>query len=726
MILKFSYDASVNSAPAEFKTALQKAADILDRVITNNISETIQVGWGETAGSKIPSNALASGGSASTGVTISYSQLTTALTATAKANGCSYIVANLPATDPINGSNSYSVCQAQAAALNISDPYASTIAGSIGFGSNINWAYSQSSIGRSQYDFIGAAMHEITHALGRVSGVSIPQYGVVSSLDLYTYASAGLLQANLGNSSQTAGGYFSINGGVTNLNNMDAAANGDPIDWASSVRGDSFGSGTSGVAGLLTNTDLLVLQAMGFNVPTAIGPYPSSGSVAVFLANLSNIATSGFSISDTATNVAVNIDSLKQNLGKLSSIALTDSNALSITSIQFSADVAVLGLISQNYSLNVTGVSAGSASTLLTNSHVSKVGITDSSTNIASNLDTLSGLASKISAIAITDSTPMSINATQLTADAGVLAEINSAYSLAVSGVAAANVNTIISTNTHVNSVSITDTNVNFLSNLNALNSNVSHISSITLTDSNALAITPTQQAADSQLLSKIVGGYTIAPNTVTLQSLGSTYIASPNQTISGTGGINSVVFSEPSSNFTVSITGSSATLVDTIGGYGTENLNNIQRVKFSGGTAIALDFQPGQDGFLTVMIIGTAFGADKVSNYFAPGVSLYDAGQTNLQIAALIEQLGLIETQIGSTSNKAWVDFVYQNVIGVPPDTTAEATYVNALNSGTYTKAGLLALAAGVADAGGGTLATQINLVGTLQAHGLSYTPVA
>ena len=135
------------------------------------------------------------------------------------------------------------------------------------------------------------------------------------------------------------------------------------------------------------------------------------------------------------------------------------------------------------------------------------------------------------------------------------------------------------------------------------------------------------------------------------------------------------------------------------------------------------MDFQQGQNGHLTAMMIGTAFGASKVSAYFAAGVSLYDAGQTNLQVATLIEQLGLIESQIGSTSNTAWLDFVYKNVVGVAPDSASEASYVNALNNGTYTKASLLALAAGVADNGAGSLAAQINLVG-LQAHGLSYYP--
>lgn len=221
---------------------------------------------------------------------------------------------------------------------------------------------------------------------------------------------------------------------------------------------------------------------------------------------------------------------------------------------------------------------------------------------------------------------------------------------------------------------------------------------------------------------SVIVNDTSVTPNNAVTLTGNSTYTAQPNQTIIGTSGLNKVVFSEPASNFTISISGSTATLVDKAGTFGTETLNNVQRAVFND-SSLALDFQQGQNGHLTAMMIGTAFGAGLVSTYFAAGVSLYDAGQSNLQVATLIEQLGLIESQVGSTSNTAWLDFVYKNVVGVAPDSASEASYVNALNNGTYTKATLLALAAGVADGGGGTLASQINLVG-LQAHGLSYHP--
>ena len=214
-----------------------------------------------------------------------------------------------------------------------------------------------------------------------------------------------------------------------------------------------------------------------------------------------------------------------------------------------------------------------------------------------------------------------------------------------------------------------------------------------------------------------------LSTNAVTLPA-NSIYNASPNQTITGTMGVNKVVFTEPASNFRVSISGTTVTLVDTIGTFGTETLNNVQRVQFNDGTALALDFLPAQNGYLTAMLIGTAFGASLVPSYFATRVALYDSGQTNLQITTVIEQLGLIESQIGSTSNKAWVDFVYKNVMGVAPDSVSEATFVNNLNNGIYTKATLLALAVDFADSGGGTLATQINLIG-LQSHGLSYQSI-
>ena len=89
----------------------------------------------------------------------------------------------------------------------------------------------------------------------------------------------------------------------------------------------------------------------------------------------------------------------------------------------------------------------------------------------------------------------------------------------------------------------------------------------------------------------------------------------------------------------------------------------------------------------------------------------------TTNDVAKLVIDLKLIENAIGSNTNKAFVDSVYKNVVGVLPDALSQAVYTNYLDTGAMTKAQLLALAAGV-----NALENQINLSG-LQSTGLLYT---
>ena len=209
--------------------------------------------------------------------------------------------------------------------------------------------------------------------------------------------------------------------------------------------------------------------------------------------------------------------------------------------------------------------------------------------------------------------------------------------------------------------------------------------------------------------------------------SANSNYIAQANQTISGKSGTNTISISEPYGNFKSSINGQNLVLIDSVGKLGTITLNNIQRVQYTDGTDIATDFLPAQNAFNAVMIIATAFGASKVNTYFGAVISLLDQGQTNSQITTLIENLGLIESQLSipndnsSSTDKAWIDFVYKNVFGIAPDPLSEASYVNNLTSGSMSKSQLLNAAVHFADNFGGNIATQINLTG-LQTNGITY----
>lgn len=270
MNITLQWDSSVSNAPSGFKTAVQAAATILDNQILNPVSVTINVGWGTDAGSAIPSNALATGGPQS--VTVTYSQLVNGLTQAAQANNTTFLTSNLPSQDPTAGNGTWQISTAEAQALGIAYTPSSND-GNVGFGSSISWAMDASQgIGASQYDLISTALHEITHALGRIN---LPGGGYYDPLDLYTYSAPGTL--NLTGTAPPA--YFSVNGGTTNLNNFDLSSGGDPGDWATTLT-DSFGPGPAGVAGPMTVTDWLVMESLGFHVaPTYILYGPTSVNV---------------------------------------------------------------------------------------------------------------------------------------------------------------------------------------------------------------------------------------------------------------------------------------------------------------------------------------------------------------------------------------------------------------------------------------------------------------
>jgi hypothetical protein len=247
---------------------MQTAANILDAQIADNISVNIEVGYGTNAGTPITAGALATGGP--NYVTCnSYAQLANALTAQATKNNCSSIVAALPATDPTQGAGYWELSTAQAKVLGIPDPNNTVSDGSVGFSNTVSWGFDASQGLGGAYDFVSTALHELTHALGRInlaaSNTPSSVYPLDSSLNLYTYSSSGTLQLG-----STAPAYFSMDGGKTNLNNFDMSAGGDPGDWATTLT-DSFGPGPAGVAGPMTATDWLVMEALGFKInPTYI------------------------------------------------------------------------------------------------------------------------------------------------------------------------------------------------------------------------------------------------------------------------------------------------------------------------------------------------------------------------------------------------------------------------------------------------------------------------
>lgn len=274
MQIDFAYDPSVANAPVGFTTGLAAAAAYLDALITNPITVTIRVGWGENDGSPIPAGELASGGPTN-GSGMSYGTLKAELARVATTPADQSVVANLPAADPTGGGNFFVASALEKAwgALPAASP---GIDGSIGFSGSYRFTFDPNA--RAQpglYDFIGIAEHEITHALGRFAGLQYSP-GWYSPMDLVRYAAPGALALARGEAS-----YFSIDGGRTALLPFDPSPTGDPGDWASSVPGDPFGYSLPGQAEPMSATDITMMDVLGYNVAGTPPPATTGGNTAI-------------------------------------------------------------------------------------------------------------------------------------------------------------------------------------------------------------------------------------------------------------------------------------------------------------------------------------------------------------------------------------------------------------------------------------------------------------
>jgi hypothetical protein len=265
MQINLVYDSSTSSAPAGFLTAMAAAAQYLDSLIANNITVNIQVGWGEVGGQSL-GGALGEGGG--NGIILPYAQLKADLLAHSNSAADASAYANLPATDPSDGAGIL-VSVAQEKAWGLVAANATGTDGVVGFSSSANWDFSTNNTTvAGEYNFFSDALHELTHALGRYSGLNAGLPFTV--MDLFQYAAPGAIQTQVGGAS-----YFSINGGATNLANF--ATTSDLGDWSNTVPNDSFDAVLSaGTVNPVSSIDITLMNVLGFSVnsPTLSGTFP--------------------------------------------------------------------------------------------------------------------------------------------------------------------------------------------------------------------------------------------------------------------------------------------------------------------------------------------------------------------------------------------------------------------------------------------------------------------
>ena len=184
------FDAAAMAAPASFRAGIQQAASILTSTISDQITVNIKIDYSGTGGGAAagPDNGLYE----------SYSSVRADLINNATPGDTTFNA--LPSGSSIQGQSNVAVWNAQLKLFGLLGANDTTTDdGSATFATDIN-----SNL------LVGVALHELTHAMGRVP------YGPQPDIfDLFRFTSAGTRLFSGSNTAPAA--YFSVDGGNTKL-----------------------------------------------------------------------------------------------------------------------------------------------------------------------------------------------------------------------------------------------------------------------------------------------------------------------------------------------------------------------------------------------------------------------------------------------------------------------------------------------------------------------------
>ena len=234
-------------------------------------------------------------------------------------------------------------------------------------------------------------------------------------------------------------------------------------------------------------------------------------SIAVAVAAIKANARTKVTISDTSANIAKSLDALGKLVNNITQITQSDpAVTMDVTSIQQSKLGTLFAKFSTNYQLNVSGVSASAAASLVANSHVASVSVTDTSSNISAQLNNLQGKDKVSSIIPSTRSTPIGVTAAQMTSHADVLGKISGAYALSVSQATAAQAASYAN-DSRVKSVSILDTAAGVSAKLDDLRALGLRLKEIRSSDAAVFQVTADQVQTDALVIGKIYRGFQLS-----------------------------------------------------------------------------------------------------------------------------------------------------------------------------------------------------------------------
>ena len=214
---------------------------------------------------------------------------------------------------------------------------------------------------------------------------------------------------------------------------------------------------------------------------------------------------------DSSTDVNTSLSSLETVAASsvALTIALTDGSTPTFnwSYATYTAAAGVRADITSAYHVDVSGATVAEFATLVTDSHVTQIAVTDSAGNVQSGLATLEANIGKLQVIDLTNgSTPtFTISESTFNADGTVLSSyVANDYNLTVNTVLAADAAGIVtsasSTFLQTLTINVRDTATNIAANLDALNSNTD-VTAIVSTSNTAFTVTAESAASDARAL---------------------------------------------------------------------------------------------------------------------------------------------------------------------------------------------------------------------------------
>ncbi len=254
------YDSTVTSSSdaSNFEASFQAACNVLSSDFSSNITVYLKVTY--------DGNFFGADAGPSSYDQVSYPTLLTAMSNNVLSPDQATAVANLSNFGaPTSATVDLSPAQALALGLKSASDYGTNAMGTVQFGgpgyATWNWVSNRTQSPNGG-DFVGVALHEITHALGRIPVLGNNQY---SLLDLYRYQIGANPPTRVLSGSAPPNTMASIDG-VNSLGNFSTAS--DISDWDSSRANDAFNAFFStGQLLNMTTQDVTLMNILGFAPP---------------------------------------------------------------------------------------------------------------------------------------------------------------------------------------------------------------------------------------------------------------------------------------------------------------------------------------------------------------------------------------------------------------------------------------------------------------------------